>query len=283
MKRIDKVMEVLGFIEDNLTEKLELDEIAEEVHYSKYHLHRVFSDTVGLTIHEYIKRRQLTEAAKLLVFSDRPIIEIALMAGYKSQQAFTTIFTDMYKMPPNKYRENERFYPLLMRFRFEGSYAMLSERKDIPWNITFADEGDISCWMELVRLVVDGFPYLCENEYIGVLKQKIEAKEALILKDGNTAVGILLFSSETGSIDFMGSHPLYRKKGIPRAFLHKVMGELMKGKEISITTYREGDRADTGQRKQIQGLGFAEAELLVEYGYPTQRFILPQEENNNGQ
>ena len=104
MKRIDKVMEVIGFIEDNLTEKLELDEIAEEVHYSKYHLHRVFSDTVGLTIHEYIKRRQLTEAAKLLVFSDRPIIEIALMAGYKSQQAFTTIFTDMYKMPPNKYR-----------------------------------------------------------------------------------------------------------------------------------------------------------------------------------
>ena len=57
----------------------------------------------------------------------------------------------------------------------------------------------------------------------------------------------------------------------------------MKGKEISLTTYREGDRADTGQRKQIQGLGFAEAELLVEYGYPTQRFILPQEENNNGQ
>ena len=41
MKRIDKVMEVIGFIEDNLTEKLELDEIAEEVHYSKYHLHRV--------------------------------------------------------------------------------------------------------------------------------------------------------------------------------------------------------------------------------------------------
>ena len=34
MKRIDKVMEVIGFIEDNLTEKLELDEIAEEVHYS---------------------------------------------------------------------------------------------------------------------------------------------------------------------------------------------------------------------------------------------------------
>lgn len=28
-----------------------------------YHLHRMFTDTVGLTIHDYIQRRQLTEAA----------------------------------------------------------------------------------------------------------------------------------------------------------------------------------------------------------------------------
>ena len=58
------------------------------------------------------------------------------------------------------------------------------------------------------------------------------------------------------------------------------MKELLKGKEISITTYREGDKADTGYRKEIKGLGFAEAELLVEYGYPTQRFILQQEERS---
>ena len=135
--------------------------------------------------------------------------------------------------------------------------------------------------MELVRLVVDGFPYLNEEEYSEVLKQKIEAKQALILKDGKTAVGIMLFSGKNGSIDFMGSHPLYRKKGVPKAMLDKVMKELLKGKEISITTYREGDKADTGYRKEIKGLGFAEAELLVEYGYPTQRFILQQEEREH--
>ena len=46
------------------------------------------------------------------------------------------------------------------------------------------------------------------------------------------------------------------------------MQELAAGKEISITTYREGDRADTGHRREIKNLGFAEAELLVEFGYP---------------
>ncbi|MCI9083582.1 MAG: helix-turn-helix transcriptional regulator, partial [Lachnospiraceae bacterium] len=89
------VSQAIGYIEDNLHDKLDLDMVALALHYSKYHLHRLFTKTVGLTIHEYAKRRQLTEAAKLLVFSKKPIIEIAFMSGYESQQAFTDIFKAM--------------------------------------------------------------------------------------------------------------------------------------------------------------------------------------------
>ena len=76
----------------------------------------MFSDTVGMTIHDYVVRRQLTEAAKLLVFSDKPIIEIAFICGYESQQAFSSAFKPMYKIPPAQYRENREFYPLQLRF-----------------------------------------------------------------------------------------------------------------------------------------------------------------------
>lgn len=280
-KNIRNIAAVIEYIEAHLTEKLDLDTIADAVHYSKYHLHRMFADTTGLTVHDYIQRRRLTEAAKLLVFSDKPILEIALLAGYESQQAFTGIFTALYKMPPNRYREKERFYPLQLKYSLEGSYSMLENKENRPWEAVFAEETDIPCWMELVRLVVDGFPCLDEEEYVRTLRQKIRAGQALILKDGCTAVGIMLFDSETGNIDFMGTHPLYRKMGIPRVFLNKVMDELVKGREISITTYREGDKADTGQRREIKGLGFAEAELLVEFGYPTQRFVLKKEETDD--
>ncbi|MBP1761372.1 MAG: hypothetical protein H6Q64_914 [Firmicutes bacterium] len=281
MKHISKVATAVDYIEANLTKKLDLDMIAEAVHYSKYHLHRMFTKTVRMTIHDYLQRRQLTEAAKLLVFSNKSIMEIALLSGYESQQAFTNIFTAMYKQSPHKYRENEKFYPLQLRFELEGGFDMLDRQEEVQWDIAFATEGDIACWMNLVRLVIDGFPNLQEDEYIEVLKQRIDTQQALILKDSEIAIGILLFSGKTGSIDFMGTHPLYRRKGIPQAFLDKVMGELLKDKEISITTYREGDKADTGQRREIMELGFAEAELLVEFGYPTQRFILPREDLND--
>lgn len=36
---------------------------------------------------------------------------------------------------------------------------------------------------------------------------------------------------------------------------------------------------DTGYRKIWESLGFSEAELLVEFGYPTQRFILKREKS----
>lgn len=80
-KNVVRIISVIGYIEQNLSEKLDLELIANAMHYSKYHLHHIFTDTVGMTIHDYVQRRKLTEAAKLLVFSDMPILEIALTAG----------------------------------------------------------------------------------------------------------------------------------------------------------------------------------------------------------
>ena len=281
MTRLEKIAMAIDYIETNLTKKIDLDMVANAVHYSKYHLHRMFSETLGMTFHDYLQRRQLTEAAKLLVFSNKSILEIAQLSGYESQQAFHNIFKAMYKVSPNEYRKNEKFYPLQLKLQLEGSFQMLDKNSNNGWNITFATEEDISCWMDLVRLVIDGYPHLHEDEHIQVLKQYIKNNQALILKDGEIAIGIMLFSYKTGSIDFMGAHPLYRKKGIPKAFLDKVIGELLRGREISITTYRDGDKADIGRRKEIIDLGFAEAELLVEFGYPTQRFVLTGENAND--
>lgn len=281
MHQLEKIQAVIEYIEEHLTQKLDMNEIAGAVFYSRYYLQRIFSQTVGMTIHDYLQRRQLTEAAKLLVFSDMPILDIAMLAGYESQQAFTTVFSAMYKQTPYQFRISEEFYPLQLKFQFERSYPMLKSKQKQQWRVEFACEADIPCWMELVRLVIDGFPHLDEEQYIETLRDKIHSSQALILKDGETAIGIMMFSYRTGSIEFMGTHPLYRQMGVPEALLNRVMGELIKGKEISITTFREGDKADIGHRREIIGLGFAEAELLVEYGYPTQRFVLPKEESND--
>lgn len=279
MKDIETVTSIIKYIESNLIEKLDLDQIAAAVHYSKFHLHRLFKDTVGITIHDYLKRRQLTEAAKLLVFSSQSVLDIAIISGYESQQAFHAVFKSMYKQSPSQFRNNERFYPLQLRFELEGDYHMLSDEQE-NWEADFAADKDIEGWVCLAKLVVSGYPFFDEGDCIDALKCSISRREALVIKDQEQSVGILQFSRQTGSIDFLGVHPLYRKKQIPKAMLDKVMNELLESSEISTTTYRSGDKADQGQRRQLMDLGFAESELLVEFGYPTQRFIIPKEECN---
>ena len=271
---IKNIIAAIDYIESHLHEKLDLETIAEALHYSKYHLHRMFTATVGLTIQTYAQRRRLTEAAKMLVFSDKPILEIALTAGYESQQSFTDSFRAMYKKAPNQYREEEEFYPLQLRYILNENPANIEGESGWQQKIAYATEADIPAWMELVHLVIDGFPRLDERQYFEQLKEYIRNRRALILKDTDTAVGIMAFNEMTGSIDFLGVHPQYRKKGIARAFCEKALHELVYSEAITVTTFREGDKADTGHRNTIKSLGFAEAELMVEFGYPTQKFIL---------
>ena len=256
VQKVVSIETVIDFIENHLDGKLELDTVAASVHYSKYHLHRMFTETVGMTIHDYVSRRQLTEAAKLLVFSKKSIIDIALICGYESQQAFTSAFKAMYKMPPAEYRDLGQFYPLQLRFYLHKEAH--SNMKFTSDDIKLATISDIPAWMELVRMVVDGYPYLDEADYLAKLKNSIKKRQALILPLGNLAIGIMAFSYNTGSIEFMGVHPQYRSYGIPKLFLDKLMNEYLPQQEISTTTYRENDKADTGYRNELKQLGFAE-------------------------
>ena len=273
-QRVYIVSQVIRYIEDNLHDRLDLDMVAAALHYSKYHLHRIFKNTAGLSIHDYVRRRQLTEAARLLVFSGKPVIEIALISGYRSQQAFTDIFKAMYKVSPARFREMGRFYPLQLEMHLKEKPVGMDFTKD---SIKFATSADVDAWMELVRLTVDGYPRLDEAEYKDKLHQYIADSKALILRDGEMAAGIMGFSRDTGNIDFLAVHPQYRHTGVTRLFLGKIMDGLSCGKEISVTTYRAGDKADTGYREEYRRIGFAEKELLVEYGYPVQRLVLSPE------
>ena len=262
---------VIDYIESHLDEKLDLEKLSEAVHYSKYHLHRMFTNTVGMTIHDYVQRRQLTEAAKLLVFSSKPIIEVAFLCGYESQRAFSSVFKSMYKVPPAQYRDKGTFYPLQLRFALHKDIPSKVFTKD---DICIAEIRDIPAWMDLMRLVIDGYPVMDEENYLNEITKAIEEKRALILKEGNILIGAMIFSRCSGSIDFLGIHPQYRNQGIQKLFLEILLESYLPDQEISMTTYREGDKADTGYRTLLKNLGFAERELLIEFGYPTQRFVL---------
>ncbi len=119
------IQAIIDDMEDNLGRQWRLDEIAKEAGYSKFHLNRVFLACVGYTIYKYIQMRRLTVAAEKLVYTEKPIIEIAYEANYSSQQSFTIAFRKLYGQPPQAYRAIKVHHPKCRVFKPESNLTML--------------------------------------------------------------------------------------------------------------------------------------------------------------
>lgn len=128
MNNITVVKKTVDYIEAHIDEDLSLDKIADALHYSKYYLARIFSKETGSTVYRYIQGRRLTLAARKLVETKQPIVEIAYEAQYDSQQAFTLAFKRVYECTPKIYRKNGVFYPkqprICMRSSLQGDSLM---------------------------------------------------------------------------------------------------------------------------------------------------------------
>lgn len=123
------IEEIIDYIESNLDSRLSLDEIAKNAGYSKFHLNRMFSDRVGHTVYKYIQMRRLTAAAEKLVYTKRPIIDIAYEANYGSQQSFTLAFHGLYDCTPQEYRMRNVHKPKLDRFKPGSGIIMFCKSK----------------------------------------------------------------------------------------------------------------------------------------------------------
>lgn len=125
---LDTIQEVVEYIETHLEERLDLDSLCKAAGYSKYHLGRMFSDIVGFSAHTYIQRRRLTEAARMLIFTDRSIMEIALFAGYETQQSFTVGFKSLFRCSPQAFRKKRDFHPIQLKFSVDGIKSLRGDK-----------------------------------------------------------------------------------------------------------------------------------------------------------
>lgn len=125
---IENIARLVEYIEEHLTEKLDLSSLAQHVGYSKYHLHRMFANVVGFPVHDYVQRRKLTEAARLLIFSEQTIIDIAFSAGYETQQSFTKAFKAQFGDSPHEFRKKREFYPFQLKFTVNGKKQLRGDK-----------------------------------------------------------------------------------------------------------------------------------------------------------
>lgn len=106
---IQRINDVIDFVEKNLDTDLSLEQLAQKAHYSSFHFHRIFSAVVGETVHEFVLRKRLERiAAILLVDKKRPLKELAYQYGFGSDNSFSRAFRKHYDFSPTRFKSEGR-------------------------------------------------------------------------------------------------------------------------------------------------------------------------------
>ncbi|MGE5702410.1 MAG: effector binding domain-containing protein [Clostridia bacterium] len=105
MDYFKSIQAALDFMEQHLQEELHIRDIASQARFSPFHFQRLFQAISGLSVHAYIRRRRLSEAACLLKETSMTIMDIAVLFQYGSQEAFTRAFESQFGITPAKFRK----------------------------------------------------------------------------------------------------------------------------------------------------------------------------------
>ena len=113
----DRMQRVLDHIDRHLDDDLDLDTLSGVAAFSKYHFHRQFAATFGLTVHRYVQLARMKRASYRLVYRDaQSVTQIAMDAGYEAPDAFARAFRQRFGQSPSSFRTAPDWAPWLMAF-----------------------------------------------------------------------------------------------------------------------------------------------------------------------
>lgn len=103
-----RVLKVCDLISDDLSNNLNIDVLAEKVYLSSSRLSHLFKQSLGVSIIQWRELQRITEAKKLLYFSDISISKLAKSIGYDDPFYFSKIFKKHTRYSPSQFRAMER-------------------------------------------------------------------------------------------------------------------------------------------------------------------------------
>lgn len=109
-----RMQRVLDHIDRHLDGDLDLDAMSGVAAFSKFHFHRQFKATFGLSLHRYVQLARMRQASKRLADGQGPsVTDIALDAGYETPDAFARAFRQRFAQSPSRFRKSPDWEPWL--------------------------------------------------------------------------------------------------------------------------------------------------------------------------
>ncbi len=108
-----RIVQAKLFIEQQYADKIELNNIADEAYFSKFHFIRQFKTIYGKTPHQYLISYRINKAMQLLR-AEQPVSDTCYAVGFESVGSFSMLFKKIVGMSPSSYLSQQKELKALM-------------------------------------------------------------------------------------------------------------------------------------------------------------------------
>lgn len=106
----DILHKAVGYMRENLSGKIGLEDLAEHVGLSRSYLSTILKAELGMTFTDYLNMMRIEKSKELLLNPVLSLAEIADLTGYSDQSYFTKKFAQLTGMSPGQYRKRRGQY-----------------------------------------------------------------------------------------------------------------------------------------------------------------------------
>ena len=134
MNNIEILTNALEFIEENLQNEIKTQDVADACYCSKSALEKIFRHVSMLSVREYMVKRRMTIAARMLVADKNAnILDIALSCGYSTNESFTRAFRGVWNCNPSEFKTRKDIFELFPRLLppIQDGGAYMGERRHL--------------------------------------------------------------------------------------------------------------------------------------------------------
>lgn len=128
MEWIERLNSAINYIEENLTDEINFDDLSKITLCSSYHFQRMFAYMAEVPLSEYIRRRKMSRAAVDLQDENNKVIDVSLKYGYDSPTAFNRAFQRIHGIAPSEVRRREislkAYPPISFKISIKGESVM---------------------------------------------------------------------------------------------------------------------------------------------------------------
>ncbi|QQK80831.1 AraC family transcriptional regulator [Salicibibacter cibi] len=135
MDLLENMNAALDYIENNLDDEINYEEIAKIACFSEHHFKRMFSFIAGIPLTVYVRRRRLTLAAFDLKEVNMRVIDVAVKYGYHSPDSFSRAFQTLHEVTPSSAKNSDVPLKAYPRMTFQ-----IAIKGDVEMNYRFVEK-----------------------------------------------------------------------------------------------------------------------------------------------